>query len=101
MVRYYGRARTRTGAVNRNQTGLKLSGGGGGVGRSISVLGGIGKRVKSNLTVCREDNDKNKRCQDPTKCVENLKNNNCCGGCVSPPSHTAQSARGVGAPVIG
>ena len=96
MVRYYGRARQRTGAVNRKQTGLKLSGSGSGVGRSYLVLSSVSKRVTANLTVCKQDGDKTKRCTKASECETNLKTGSCCGGCVVAPSHTAQSSRGIG-----
>ena len=100
MVRYYGRARQRTGAVNRKQTGLKLSGSGSGVGRSYRVLGAVNRRVIKNLTVCKQDNDATKRCTHANQCPNHLKTSNCCGGCVVAPSHTAQSTRGVGNNVL-
>ena len=52
MVRYYGRARQRTGSVNTNQLGLKMSGCVSKVGRSAFCRVSIAKRVKCNQTRC-------------------------------------------------
>ena len=45
MVRYYGRAKTITGSVNRNQAGLKMSGCPSRVGRNPIIGRYIGRRV--------------------------------------------------------
>jgi len=96
MVRYIGRARQRTrGNAGQNQ---KMSGSAGGVGRSYLVLGKISKRVTSNLTVCKTSDGK--RCTKASDCSDKAKTGSCCGGCVLAPSVTAQSARGVGSPVV-
>lgn len=52
MVRYYGRARQRTGSVNTNQLGLKMSGCVSKVGRTAFCRVGISKRVKCNQVRC-------------------------------------------------
>lgn len=52
MVRYYGRARQRTGSVNTNQLGLKMSGCVSKVGRSAFCRIAISHRVKCNQTRC-------------------------------------------------
>lgn len=51
MVRYYGRARQITGAVNRNQPGLKMSGCPSRVGRSARILHYMGGRVNCNIAL--------------------------------------------------
>lgn len=53
MVKYYGRARQRTGSVNRNQLGLKMSGCPSRVGRNIAVSRYIQRRVNCMMGVCR------------------------------------------------
>ena len=52
MVKYYGRARTRTGSVNTNQPGLKMAGCPSSVGRKGVIDRYIGNRVNCNLKVC-------------------------------------------------
>ena len=52
MVRYYGRARQRTGSVNTNQLGLKMSGCVSKVGRSAFCRIAISHRVKCNEKRC-------------------------------------------------
>jgi len=51
MVKYYGRARQRTGAVNRNQPGLKMQGCVTGAGRPSWLSRYINTRVKCNARV--------------------------------------------------
>ena len=51
MVKYYGRARQRTGAVNRNQPGLKMQGCVTGGGRPSWVSRYINNRVNCNARV--------------------------------------------------
>jgi len=52
MVRYYGRARQRTGSVNTNQLGLKMSGCPGKVGLNPVNNRYIQQRVACNRGVC-------------------------------------------------
>ena len=52
MVKYYGRARQRTGSVNTNQRGLKMSGCPSKVGRSIAISRYIQRRVNCMTGVC-------------------------------------------------
>lgn len=52
MVRYYGRARQRTGSVNTNQLGLKMSGCISKVGRTAFCRVAISQRVKCNQLRC-------------------------------------------------
>jgi len=59
MVRYYGRARQRTGSVNRNQPGLKMSGCVTGAGRPTWVSRYIKRRVNCNARVGCVDADGN------------------------------------------
>ena len=51
MVKYYGRARQRTGAVNRNQPGLKMQGCVTGAGRPSWISRYIKYRVNCNARV--------------------------------------------------
>jgi len=51
MVCYYGRARQRTGSVNTNQPGLKMSGCPSKIGRKGSINRYISQRVKCNIQV--------------------------------------------------
>jgi hypothetical protein len=51
MVCYYGRAKQRTGSVNTNQPGLKMSGCPSKVGRKGSISRYIAQRVKCNIQV--------------------------------------------------
>ena len=51
MVKYYGRARQRTGAVNRNQPGLKMQGCVTGGGRPSWISRYIKNRVNCNARV--------------------------------------------------
>jgi hypothetical protein len=51
MVKYYGRARQRTGAVNRNQPGLKKPGCVTGAGRPTWISRYIKQRVNCNARV--------------------------------------------------
>uniref|UniRef100_A0A6C0EPB9 Uncharacterized protein n=1 Tax=viral metagenome TaxID=1070528 RepID=A0A6C0EPB9_9ZZZZ len=51
MVRYYGRARQRTGSVNRNQPGLKMQGCVTGAGRPSWISRYIKNRVNCNARV--------------------------------------------------
>ena len=51
MVCYYGRARQRTGSVNTNQPGLKMSGCPSKVGRKGYINRYIAQRVKCNIQV--------------------------------------------------
>ena len=51
MVKYYGRARQRTGAVNRNQPGLKMQGCVTGAGRPSWISRYITNRVNCNARV--------------------------------------------------
>ena len=48
MVKYYGRARQRVGAVNRNQPGLKRQGVTGNAGRPRNLSTYVQRRVNSN-----------------------------------------------------
>ena len=52
MVKYYGRARQRTGSVNTNQLGLKMSGCPSKVGRKGSISRHIQRRVNCASGVC-------------------------------------------------
>ena len=52
MVKYYGRAKTRTGSVNTNQYGIKMSGSVSSVGHASSVQRYINRRVDSLAGVC-------------------------------------------------
>lgn len=52
MVRYYGRAKTRTGSVNTNQLGLKMSGCPSRVGRNPVNARYIAQRVACNRGIC-------------------------------------------------
>ena len=51
MVLYYGRAKQRTGSVNRNQPGLKMSGVVSGIGRAGWLVNKMSKRVAGNIAV--------------------------------------------------
>ena len=53
MVRYYGRARTRTGSVNTNQLGLKMSGCPSTVGREGRIARYMGRRVDCMMGLCK------------------------------------------------
>jgi len=52
MVKYYGRAKTRTGSVNTTQLGLKLAGCPSNVGRKGTLTRVVQKRVNCVLKVC-------------------------------------------------
>ena len=52
MVRYYGRARQRTGSVNTNQPGLKQAGCPSTVGKQGKIVRFLGRRVNCNLKTC-------------------------------------------------
>lgn len=52
MVKYYGRARQRTGSVNTNQTGLKMSGCPSRVGRNPVNVRHISQRVNCMNGLC-------------------------------------------------
>ena len=52
MVKYYGRAKERTGSVNTNQPGLKMAGCPSNVGRSGRLDRYVGMRVNCGLKVC-------------------------------------------------
>ena len=52
MVKYYGRAKTRTGSVNTTQLGLKLAGCPSNVGRKGTLTRAVQKRVNCALKVC-------------------------------------------------
>ena len=52
MVKYYGRARQRTGSVNTNQTGLKMAGCPSTVGRRGVINRYIARRVNCAMGVC-------------------------------------------------
>ena len=52
MVKYYGRARQRTGSVNTNQLGLKMSGCPSGTGHSIAIRNYIRRRVSCLRGMC-------------------------------------------------
>ena len=52
MVRYYGRAKERTGSINTNQIGLNMSGCPSKVGKKGVIQRYIDKRVKCNLKYC-------------------------------------------------
>jgi len=52
MVRYYGRAKQRTGSVNTNQLGLKMSGSPSIVGRNAFSSVSIANRVLANQARC-------------------------------------------------
>jgi len=51
MVKYYGRARQRTGSVNRNQPGLKMSGTSPSIGRTGWLANKMARRVQGNIAV--------------------------------------------------
>jgi len=53
MVKYYGRARTRTGSVNTNQLGLKMSGCPSTVGKQGRVARYMGRRVDCMMGLCK------------------------------------------------
>ena len=52
MVKYYGRAKTITGSINTNQSGLNMSGTASSVGHASSVQRYINRRVDSLAGVC-------------------------------------------------
>ena len=52
MVKYYGRARQRTGSVNTNQPGLKQAGCPSTVGKQGKIVRFLGRRVNCNLKTC-------------------------------------------------
>ena len=52
MVKYYGRARTRTGSVNTEQLGLKQAGCPSNVGRQGVITRYVGRRVNCILRTC-------------------------------------------------
>ena len=52
MVKYYGRARSRTGAVNTTQLGLKMQGCPNQVGRQTNTVFTVNRRVNCILKVC-------------------------------------------------
>ncbi len=52
MVLYYGRARTRIGSVNTNQTGLKMAGCPSKVGKRGTISRHISKRVNCAMGAC-------------------------------------------------
>ena len=52
MVKYYGRARQRTGSVNSNQLGIKMSGSGHVPGRQGYLSRYISRRVNSCMGQC-------------------------------------------------
>jgi len=52
MVKYYGRAKERTGSVNTNQLGLKMSGCPSKVGRKGTISRYIQRRVNCAQGVC-------------------------------------------------
>jgi hypothetical protein len=52
MVKYYGRAKTITGSINTNQSGLNMSGAVSSVGHAYSVQRYINRRVDSLAGVC-------------------------------------------------
>ena len=83
MVKYYGRAKQKTGSLNTNQTAFNLGGLGGGVGRRHSKYK---KRAGSNVKVCGPVHY-----QGQIWSV-NTKQNSIC----IPPSKTCSSAGGVG-----
>ena len=51
MVKYYGRARQRTGSVNRVQSGLKMSGCPATMGMRLSSVRAVQKKVNCNIRV--------------------------------------------------
>ena len=51
MVKYYGRARQRTGSVNRNQPGLKMSGSAPSIGRQGYIIAKMARRVQAHAVV--------------------------------------------------
>ena len=53
MVKYYGRARTRTGSVNTNQLGLKMSGCPSTVGKQGRIARYMGRRVDCMMGLCK------------------------------------------------
>ena len=53
MVRYTGRARTRTGSVNTNQLGLKMSGCPSTVGKQGRISRYMGRRVDCMMGLCK------------------------------------------------
>lgn len=55
MVKYYGRARQRTGSVNTNQLGLKMAGTAPSVGRKPYLNRYVARRVNSCLGVCNTE----------------------------------------------
>ena len=52
MVLYYGRARQRTGMVNRNQVGIKMQGLTSSVGRRHYLNNAIARRVNAMQGIC-------------------------------------------------
>jgi len=80
MVKYYGRARQRTGSVNRNQPGLKMQGCVTGGGRPSWVSRYIKNRVNCNAKVgCVDLNGRANgllRTFDAKLCVHCVSNNN-------------------------
>jgi len=53
MVKYYGRARTRTGSVNTNQLGLKMAGCPSTVGKQGRIARYMGRRVDCMMGLCK------------------------------------------------
>jgi hypothetical protein len=54
MVKYYGRAKERTGSVNTNQIGLNMSGCVSRVGRTGPLAKNVSMRSKCNVKFCGE-----------------------------------------------
>jgi hypothetical protein len=86
MVKYYGRARMRTGAVNTNQISFNLSGTGSSVGARTRYTK---KRVCNNLKVCGNVHYQGRIWSN------NQKKDGKCGSCL-PATTTCPTAGGVG-----
>jgi len=86
MVKYYGRARMRTGAVNTNQVSFNLSGTGSSVGARTRYTK---KRVCNNLKVCGNVHYQGRIWSN------NQKKDGKCGSCL-PATTTCPTAGGVG-----
>jgi len=116
MVKYYGRARQRTGSVNTNQPGLKMAGCLSNVGRKGTLDRVVGKRVNCNLKVCgyeRGLNGVQYRCRYGVNYTLNTAGNAAVACecvrvdprfaktiCENPAPRTRQSAGGVGRNIL-
>ena len=88
MVLYYGRAKTRTGSVNTNQLGLKMSGCPSKVGRKGYISRYIARRVSCSMGVCGFPKVHGVRWRHSLR--------NTIGYCRNPSSKCAAAAGGIG-----